>query len=115
MARYPQVELILSVGTWQTVIEAYPDTGFEGGLSIPMGAARELLAEPYDVALRLADDDLQWVAGWDGEVELEGRVFNCEVVALGSRYLLGREVLDHLEICFEFGRAVRLRFRDSAV
>jgi hypothetical protein len=37
-----------------------------------------------------------------------------EVAALGNRYLLGREILDQLEICFQFGRSVRLRFADEA-
>jgi len=113
MLSYPQIEIVLTVGGWDTAVEVWPDTAFDGGLAIPTGAAREILAEPYFTRLRLADDGVQRVAAWDGTVELEGRRFRCEIVALGSRYLLGREVLDQMEVCFEFGRTLRLRFRDE--
>jgi hypothetical protein len=110
---YPEVELILTVGSWSAAVEAYLDTGFDGGLAIPVGAAREILAEPYRTSLRMADDDIERAPAWYGAVEVSERVFRCEVVALGSRYLLGREVLDQMEVCFEFGQAVRLGFRDD--
>ena len=113
MPPYPEIELILTIGTWDTTVDAWPDTAFEGGVSIPAGAAREVLAASYTTSLCLADDEIREVPAWYGTVEVEGRTFRCEIVALGSRYLLGREVLDHMEICFEFGRAVRLRFRDD--
>jgi predicted aspartyl protease len=110
---YPLLEFVLSVGTWDTAGEAYPDTGFEGGLAIPLGVGREILAEPDLIPLRLADRSTVEADSWSGELELEGHRFRVEVVALGSRFLLGREVLDQLEICFEFGRHVRLRFADA--
>jgi len=50
---------------------------------------------------------------WEGFLVLEGRRYVVEVVEMGPRYLLGREILDHFEICFRFGREVALRFADE--
>jgi predicted aspartyl protease len=110
---YPLVEFVLSVGTWDTDGEAYPDTGFEGGLALPVTVGREILADPDTILLRMADGTVRQVDAWEGELELNGRRFLVEVVALGSRCLLGREILDQVEICFAFGRQVRLRFADE--
>jgi hypothetical protein len=112
MPDYPMLEFALTIGGWQIVDELYPDSGFEGGLAIPVGVDREILAEPYPLPLALADGSTRTARAWGGILDLEGHTFRVEVVALGSRYLLGREVLDQLEICFEFGRQVRLRFHD---
>jgi predicted aspartyl protease len=111
MPAYPLLELVLEVGTWETDAEAYPDTGFEGGLCIPIGVGREILAAPFMTPLRLADGSQHEVKTWRGRIDLQGHVFDVEVAALGNRYLLGREVLDRLEICFEYGQRVRLQFR----
>src|SRR5688500_18038629 len=109
MPDYPRLELMLSIGTWDATLEAHPDTAFEGGLSIPQGMGREVLAEPDTRLQRLADDEIREVDAWAGTVELLGHSFPVEVVSLGSRYLLGREVLDEMEICFEFGENVQIR------
>ena len=76
---YPCIELILTIGTWDLDAFATLDTGFDGGLLIPIGVGRE---------------------------------FRVEVAAIGSRFLLGREVLDRMGVCFEFRKEVTLRFRD---
>lgn len=110
---YPLIEIALTIGTWDVVDFAWPDTGFEGGVAIPTGAGREVLAEPGVKRIRLADGSMRSVPTWDGTVEIEGRTFDAEVIALGDRYLVGLEVLNQLDICFEFGQRVRLRFRDE--
>src|SRR5690349_7278707 len=107
---YPWIEFSLTIGTWDVADLAYPDTGFDGGLLVPIGVGREVLASPTWTPLRLADGEAVEVRSWTGELEIEGRTFHIEVAALGARYLLGREVLDQLELCFEFGRRLRLRF-----
>jgi hypothetical protein len=112
MAAYPLVEFVLTVGGWDTEGEALPDTAFEGGLAIPVGVGREIVADPARTELVLADASLVRAPSWDGYLELEEHSFRVEVVALGSAFLIGREVLDQLEICFEYGERVRLRFRD---
>ena len=113
MPNYPHLEFALWIGTWSTEDIAYPDTGFEGGLTVPLGVVREVLAEPDTTLLRMADGAVRQVRAWRGVLELDGRQFEVEVVALGNRYLIGREVLDQLEICFKYGRKVELSFTNS--
>ncbi len=112
---YPWIEFGLSIGTWDVADLAYPDTGFDGGLLIPAGTGREVLASPAWVPMRLADGETIQVRSWGGIVEIADHRFPAEVAAMGTRYLLGREMLDQMEVCFEFGRRVRLRFPDVPV
>jgi hypothetical protein len=109
-AAYPALEIGLCIGTWDVVDWALPDTGYDGGAVIPVGAGREVLAEPYVRDLRLADRSTIEVPAWRGTIDLEGHTFDAEIVAVGDRYLIGRDIRDQLEICFEFGQRVRLRF-----
>lgn len=110
---YPYVPFILEVGTWTWEGEAYPDSGFEGGLCIPRVLSREVLADPDECPYVLADGTVRIVRVWAGEIEVEGRRFDTDVIGMGSRFLLGRQVLDELEICFKFGKRVQLRFSDE--
>lgn len=110
---YPWIEFSLTIGTWDVADLAYLDTGFEGGLLIPLGVGREVLASPTQVPMRLADGDTVDVLSRRGIIELAGHRFLVEVAAMGARYLLGREVLDQMEVCFQFGRRVQLRFGDE--
>jgi hypothetical protein len=107
---YPLVEFSATVGTWEVVDYAYPDTGFDGGLIIPQGVGWEILAEPEITWLRMPDGERREVSSWDGSVILDGRPFRTEVTAFGPGYLIGRDILDQLEICFEFGEELRVRF-----
>jgi predicted aspartyl protease len=110
---YPFVEFELVIGTWDTAEEALPDTGFDGGVVIPEDAGVEI-ATLADVGhIRLADGVSLKVPSWRGQLSLNGWSCRVEVIALGSDYLIGRDVLDRLEICFAFGREVRLRFSEE--
>lgn len=108
--RFPLIEFGLDVGTWDTTGEAYPDTGFEGGIAIPAGCGSEILAEPHDFRYRMADGSEVRAPTWTGALEIEGYRFVVDVVAIGNRFLIGRELLDQIEICFCFGRELRLSF-----
>ncbi len=110
---YPWVEFGLTIGTWDVADLAYQDTGFEGGLLIPARMGREVLVSPGWIPMHLADGQTVQVRSWRGVVDLAGYRFPVEVAAMGTRYLLGREVLDQMEVCFDFGRRVRLRFDDE--
>ena len=105
---YPLVEFSLSIGTWDTVDFAYPDTGYDGSLTIPIGVSMEVVASPHERILRLADGKLVEVNAWYATVGILDKQFDVEVVALGNEYLLGRQILDQLEICFVRGRELRI-------
>src|SRR5437764_11651061 len=109
---YPCIELILTIGTWGIDAFANLDTGLDGGLLIPIGVGRQILASPDEITLRLPDNSYVKADSWDGTIEVEWRGFMAEVAAIGSRFLLGREVLDKMGVCFEFGQEVTIRFRD---
>lgn len=109
----PRVELTLRLGTWETWVEAVVDTGFEGGLLIPASLEADIYAEPILRPVALADGIVRSAPHWDGMVILADRPFAAEVAGLGKGFLLGREVLDQVHICFEFGNRWVIRFRDG--
>src|SRR5947208_11427848 len=98
MNSYPWIEFNLTIGSWDVADLPYPDTGFDGGLLIPAGIGREVLASPAWGPMRLANGETVQVRSWGGVVEIAGRRFPTEVAAIGARYLLGREVLDQIEV-----------------
>jgi predicted aspartyl protease len=109
----PGVPLIISVGTWDLEANAVIDTGFEGAVTVPHWLGPDILAEPEIIPFALADGTLRDALVWEGRVEIEGRAFRPEVAALGTQFLLGREILDQLHVCFDFGRSLRVRFADG--
>jgi hypothetical protein len=111
---YPFIDIGIVVGTWDTTAHVYPDTGFEGGLMIPAGVGREILASPSEAPYLLPGRYRIVVPVWRGKVTVEDRVFDADIVAYGDRFLLGREVLDNIEVCFAFGRELHLRLEESA-
>jgi hypothetical protein len=50
---YPYLDIGVVVGTWDTTAIVYPDTGFEGGLMIPIGVGREIVASPGETEFLL--------------------------------------------------------------
>ena len=110
---YPWVEFAVSIGTWTYADVAYVDTGYEGGLLIPVAVSRDILADGDRGRLQVGDDAIVPATTWTGVLELNGATFSCDISALGSRFLLGREVIDKLEVCLEFGERIRIRFRDE--
>ncbi len=107
---FPYVEVVLTIGTWSLVEAALVDTGFDGGLLIPAYLRHEVLAEPGWVPLRMPDGSMVRAASWSGTVDVDGRTYNADVAALGSRFLLGRQVTDNFTVCFELGRRVTVAF-----
>ena|SRR5687767_2842614 len=106
--QYPYCEIVISIGTWNFGEEAYLDTGFEGGLLIPEYLHREILASPTWSRLRVAHDALVDARTWMGTIEIGDLRAVVEIAAMGSRFLLGREVMDRLLICFDRGKEVRI-------
>jgi len=111
--RYPFVEFILWIGTTDLVLEGWLDSGFEGGVSIPSSLQFDILAEPEDTRVRVADGSLVKVPSWPAEVELLGHTYQTDVIATGNQVLIGLEVMNRLEVTFSNGRSVRLRFPDG--
>jgi predicted aspartyl protease len=110
--RFPYLEVVISIGTWSIEEEVYIDTGFDGGLLIPSYLRHEILASPGRSKLKVANDVVVEAPTWSGKVELGDQIFLAEIAAMGSRYLIGRDILDQLDIRLEFGACVHIRGRD---
>jgi hypothetical protein len=110
MPEYPRIPAIVSVGEWFLDDEALPDTGFSGGVVVPARSSDHIANRPREGRLRLGNDRAVRAYWWNGEVAVGELSVPTTVWALGNDFILGREVLDQMEICFEFGERVRLRF-----
>ncbi len=110
--RFPYLEVVLTIGTWTVVDWAYIDTGFESGLLIPARLSQAIPAHSDRVPFRMADGVLVSAPFWSGTLELNGQEFPVDVAAIGQRFLLGRQITDRFNICFEFGRRVAVTFAD---
>ena len=74
-------------------------------------SVRSGIDAPFErVPLTIADDYVYDVEAWEAVLELEERSFPVTARAFGREYIIGREILDQMEVCFEFGQRVRLRF-----
>jgi predicted aspartyl protease len=105
---YPLVEVAVAVGAWSAVGEALPDNGYSGEMIIPMDVALGIDTPPDQDQLFVADGRGVAVDAWDGELEFAGQTFRVSIKALGDRFIIGRQVLDQVEICFRFGREVAI-------
>jgi predicted aspartyl protease len=111
---YPLIEIAIRIGSQSFLGEALPDTGYDGSVIVPVSVAEEITVNPETRVIGMPDGFSVTVNSWEGELMLEDRNFDVSVSGFGNLFIVGREVLDQLEICFEFGRTVRLRF-DAAV
>jgi predicted aspartyl protease len=110
MPEYPLIEIGVSVGSQTFFGDALPDTGYDGTLIIPETLRREIDAPAVRRTILMADRHEVRVFSWRGTLHLGERSFRLRMHAFGDQFILGREVLDQTEICFEFGERVRLRF-----
>jgi len=111
MIPYPLVEVAVTIGAETFLGEALPDTGFDGSVIVPISLASEIDLVPDLVTIRMADGHRVAVDAWEGELALADRSFAVQVRAFGDQFILGRDLLDQLEICFCYGQEVRLSFR----
>ena len=113
---YPQIEIAVWVGSGSEsyVHPAIPDTGFSGDVLIPFGVGREIVRVGKEMSLQLPSRQVFHAKSWPGRVMLETKVFRARVAAFGDDYVIGRGILDQLEISFQFGKRVRLNFERPA-
>ncbi len=98
---YPYLEFRCQVGRRELGGEAYVDTGFDGGLVVP-GSVFYAFREPPDsrALLELGDGSVIQAPQYDGIIELGDRQMQASVICLGDECLLGREIIDRIQICF---------------
>lgn len=108
---YPYVEAVITIGIWSVIDYVWLDTGYEGGVIVPARLVDEIWAEPEREPFAMADGIIIRAPQWTGSIQIEDHSFqNVGIAAMGPRFLLGREVLDQMTVCFVRGREVRLEF-----
>lgn len=115
MASYPFLEIAVTIGADTLFGEALPDTGYDGALIVPVEFRREIATAAERRILTMPDRHQVLVDSWDGKLLLGDRSFDVRIYAFDELFIIGREVLDQVEICFEFGRRVRIRFDGEGV
>ena len=113
-ADYPRIDVIIFVGTFSTGSEALVDTACSAGAIIPASCEEEIDAAFEWEEFTLGDGRRVKVPAWDGLVDIEGRVFDARVSAIGNEVLVGMQVLSQLEITLSFGREIRMRFGEES-
>jgi len=113
MAAYPLIDVAVIIGNEEFYGEALPDTGYDGTVIIPRRYGDEILLDAEQVILTMANGHEMEVNTWDGCLLLEDQSFTVLVQAFGDEFIIGREVLDRMEICFEFESEYASGFSDS--
>lgn len=109
MAEYPLIDIGVVIGSQTYFGEALPDTGYDGAVIIPADTAIDVERPGEQSTLRVADGHVLTVEKWDGQIHIANRCVNEEVRAFGDLWIVGRKVLDQFEVCFHFGKEVRIR------
>jgi predicted aspartyl protease len=109
MTGWPLLEVVVAVGAWVETVDVILDTGYDGGLIVPTRVGSEIEARGIRGRLVMPDGGVHVVDTWSGEIDIHRRVFPVRVRCFGTEFILGREVLDQMEVCFVFGREVRVR------
>ncbi|MBI3914336.1 MAG: hypothetical protein HY327_09160 [Chloroflexi bacterium] len=86
----------------------YVDTGYDGGLVIPESERSGLPKPLTEIPVELGDGNRIYSAEYVGTLSLEGRQLDVTVLFLGNEYLIGREVVDQLRLCFHRGEFLEI-------
>jgi predicted aspartyl protease len=107
---YPYLDIACWIGDQKLQGSAYVDTGFDGCLIVPEAEARELMVPFHLTVVELGDSSLKLAHEHRGVVEIDEASFRASILVLGDEYLLGREIVDQMRICFHWGERLEVEF-----
>src|SRR5574341_730842 len=107
-ASFPRVEIQIRIGSLKAHVSAMVDTGFGGGILLPLRERDKLGTRDGFTNLRLANDDRITVELFQAMVGLKDREMIVRAVVSGSEFVVGREVLNHFRVCFDHGKSVEI-------
>jgi hypothetical protein len=113
MSRFPYIEIGVRIGAEWFTGEALVDTGYDGELIIPLTLVPESSGAVSESNLVMPDGHVHEVDGWSAELLIEDHSFLVDATAFGDELIVGRDVISQMEVCFEFGRSIRIRFEDE--
>jgi len=108
---YPYLRFRCQVRGQELSDLAYVDTGFDGGLIAPQKEALRLGSPDEVISVELGDGSSSLALVYRAVITvdgLQGFQVLTSVLCLGNEYLLGREVIDKLRICFHHGERVEV-------
>ncbi len=105
---YPYLNIRCRVGPYRFQDSAYVDTGFDGSLIIPEAEAKGLALPFHLVVVELGDGTPTLAHEHRGVVELGEANLRATILFLGDEYLLGREIVDRMRICFHRGERLEV-------
>jgi predicted aspartyl protease len=108
---YPYLDITCWVGAQKLQGSAYVDTGFDGCLIVPEAEAKKLMVPFHPTVVELGDGSLRLAHEHRGVIEIGQARFRATVLFLGNEYLLGREVVDRMRICFHWGERLEVEFQ----
>ena len=108
---YPYLDIAYWIGGQKLQGSAYVDTGFDGCLIVPEAEGKELMVSFHLTVVALGDGSLRLAHEHRGVLEIGETRFRTTVLFLGDEYLLGREIVDQMRICFHWGERLEVEFQ----
>ena len=105
---YPYLRVVCRVQNREFNVEGYVDTGYDGGLVVPESEQTGLLRPLTEVPIELGDGTRIAAAEYLGILMLGDKQLEVTVLFLGNEYLIGREVVDQLRLCFHRGEYLEI-------
>ncbi len=105
---YPYLKVRCRIHDREFEASGLVDTGFDGGLVIPVSQGRGMPEPPRQVIVRLGDGSLARTAEFVGMVLLGNKQMQVTVMFLGNEYLVGRQIVDQLHLCFHYGEYLEI-------
>lgn len=105
---YPYLQVRCRVHDRDFNVSGYVDTGYDGGMVIPESERVGLPNPTREAIIQLGDGTHLYSAEYAGTLLLEGMRLKVTVLFLGNEYLIGREVVDQLHLCFHRGEYLEI-------
>ncbi len=107
-SHYPYLPFSCRVHDREFTGEGYVDTGYDGGLVIPESEGKGMPTALAIMPIELGDGKRIYVPHYVGTVSLEKKRFQATVYFLGNEYLIGRQIVDQLRLCFHHGEYLEI-------
>jgi predicted aspartyl protease len=105
---YPYLQVRCHIHQREFNVEALVDTGYDGGWVIPEPEYIGLPKPTREALLELGDGTRRISAEYVGTIALADKKLQVSVLFLGNEYLIGREVVDQLRLCFHRGEYLEI-------
>jgi predicted aspartyl protease len=104
---FPYIPLVLTIGQTALTLDAFLDTGFDGGIVVPQALIAPEITPDTSQVWYLADGSAITAPAYQATVRLEHLgTFPVTVTAIREEALVGRRLISNFRIILDFGRRV---------